>query len=365
MKNSPAQSVFDFITSRFPLYKLNMRDMVTEKEVPVHRMSWGYYLGGLALFFFGIQVLTGLMLLFYYEPTVSEAHESVEYITHFVTMGALIRNMHAWSASFMIFCVIAHMLTALAMKAFAKPRELTWIAGVLLVMVTFGFGFTGYLLPWNQIAVNATKVGLASIDQVGQYLPAALSHLAEEVRVTIQGASAIGQATLSRFFALHVVILPFVVFGILGLHLLSVQLHGMSAGVEDKPKRKEKFFPFFILKDFKEWGIAFLILFILALCLPFDSLFPYPLLEPYNALGSTPDGIKPEWYFFFVYYPMEMLPFWVIIVVMTIATLGLFAAPWIFRNSSHKTMRWIASAVAAYMIIMTLFGEQIYHAVKG
>ncbi|MCC6476889.1 cytochrome bc complex cytochrome b subunit [bacterium] len=365
MRNSPAQSVFDFITSRLPLYKLNMKDMVTEKEVPVHRMSWGYYLGGLALFFFGIQVLTGMMLLFYYEPTVSEAHESVEYITHFVTMGALIRNMHAWSASFMIFCVIAHMLTALAMKAFAKPREMTWIAGVLLVMVTFAFGFTGYLLPWNQIAVNATKVGLASIDQVGQYLPDALSHLAEEVRVTIQGAPAIGQATLSRFFALHVVILPLIVSGILGLHLLSVQLHGMSQGVEDKPKRKEKFFPFFILKDFKEWGIAFLILFVLALCLPFDSLFPYPLLEPYNALGSTPDGIKPEWYFFFVYYPMEMLPFWVIIVVMTIATLGLFAAPWIFRNSSHKTMRWIASAVAGYMIIMTLFGEQIYHAVKG
>jgi cytochrome b6 len=365
MRNSSVSAFFEFLASRLPLYKLNMRDMITEKEVPVHRMSWGYYLGGLALFFFGIQVLTGLMLLFYYEPTVSEAHESVEYITHFVTMGALIRNMHAWSASFMIFCVIAHMLTSLSMKAFAKPRELTWIAGVLLVMVTFGFGFTGYLLPWNQIAVNATKVGLASIDQVGQYLPAALSHLAEEVRVTIQGAPAIGQATLSRFFALHVVIFPFIVFGILGLHLLSVQLHGMSPGIEDKPKRKEKFFPFFILKDFKEWGIAFLILFVLALCLPFDSLFPYPLLEPYNALGSTPDGIKPEWYFFFVYYPMEMLPFWVIILVMTVATLGLFAAPWVFRNTSHKAMRWIASAVAGYMIVMTLFGEQIYHAVKG
>ena len=365
MGPSPARSLFDFIASRLPLHKLNMRDMITEKEVPVHRMSWGYYLGGLALFFFMIQVLTGLLLLFYYEPTVSEAHESVEYISHFVTMGSLIRNMHAWSASFMIFCVIAHMLSALAMKAFAKPRELTWIAGVLLVMVTFGFGFTGYLLPWNQIAVNATKVGLASIDQVGQYLPAALSHLAEEVRVTIQGAPAIGQATLSRFFALHVVILPLAVFGIIGLHVLSVQLHGMSPGIEDKPRRKEKFFPVFILKDFKEWGIAFLLLFVLALCLPFDSLFPYPLLEPYNALGSTPDGIKPEWYFYFVYYPMEMLPFWVIIVVMTIATLGLFAAPWIFRNSSHKMMRWIASAVAAYMIVMTLFGEHIYHAVKG
>ncbi|MCB9367313.1 MAG: cytochrome bc complex cytochrome b subunit [Calditrichaeota bacterium] len=365
MKRSFVASTFDFLSSRLPIEKLSFKHMVTEKDVPVHRMSWGYYVGGLALFFFIIQVVTGLMLLFYYEPTVSEAHESVEYITHFVTMGALVRNLHAWSASFMIFCVITHMLTSLAMKAFAKPREITWIAGVLLLLVTFGFGFTGYLLPWNQIAVNATKVGLASIDQVGQYLPAALSHLAEDVRVTIQGAPAIGQATLSRFFALHVVILPLLVLGVIGLHLLSVQLHGMSPGIEEKPVRKEKFFPFFILKDFKEWGIAFLVVFVLALCLPFDSLFPYPLLEPYNALGSTPDGIKPEWYFYFVYYPMELLPFWIIIVVMTTANLGLFAAPWIFKGASHKFMRWIASAIAAYLIIMTLFGESIYHAIKG
>ncbi len=365
MKQPLVNTILEFIASRMPLHKLDVRHMLTEKEVPVHRMSWGYYVGGLALFFFIIQVFTGMMLLFYYEPTVSEAHESVEYITHFVTMGALIRNLHAWSASFMIFCVIAHMLSALAMKAFAKPREITWIAGVLLLLITFGFGFTGYLLPWNQIAVNATKVGLASIDQMGQYLPAALSHLAEDVRVTIQGAPAIGQATLSRFFALHVVILPLMIFGVIGLHVLSVQLHGMSPGIEEKPRRKDKFFPIFILKDFKEWGIAFLVLFILSLCLPFDSLFPYPLLEPYNALGSTPDGIKPEWYFYFVYYPMELLPFWVIIVVMTFATLGLFAAPWIFKGASHKTMRWIASAIAAYMIVMTLFGEHIYHAIKG
>lgn len=177
MKQPVVKTVFDFIASRLPFDKLDVRHMITEKEVPVHRMSWGYYVGGLALFFFIIQVFTGLMLLFYYEPTVSEAHESVEYITHFVTMGGLVRNLHAWSASFMIFCVITHMLTALAMKAFAKPRELTWIAGVLLLLITFGFGFTGYLLPWNQIAVNATKVGLASIDQIGQYLPAALIFL--------------------------------------------------------------------------------------------------------------------------------------------------------------------------------------------
>ncbi len=365
MKNSTIYKLTEFLGTRLPIETLDIRHIMTEKEVPLHRMSWAYYLGGLAFFFFLIQVLTGLMLLFYYEPTVSEAHESVEYITNFVIMGGLIRNMHAWSATFMIFCLIAHLLTTFSMKAFSKPRELTWISGVLLLLVTFGFGFTGYLLPWNQIAVNATKVGLQSIEQVGQYLPAALSNLAEEIRVTIQGEASIGQATLSRFFALHVVVLPMAIMGVLGLHLLSVQLHGMSPGVEKPTKKAERFFPFFVIKDFSEWGIAFLLLFVIALCLPFDSLMPFPLLEPFNPLGSTPDGIKPEWYFYFVYYPMELLPFWIIIVVMTLATIGLFLTPWIFKGTSHKVLRIIASTVALYLTVMTLFGEAIYHAIKG
>lgn len=365
MNKSAIETAAEYVAARFPLDKLDIRQIVTKKEVPVHRMSWAYYVGGLALFFFIVQVISGLMLLFYYEPTVSEAHESVEYITKYVTMGGLVRNMHAWSASFMIFCLLVHLLTTFAMKAFAKPRELTWVFGVLLLLITYGFGFTGYLLPWNQIAVNATKVGLQSIEQIGQYLPAAISHLAEEIRVTIQGEASIGQATLSRFFALHVVVLPMAVMAVLGMHLLAVQLHGMSPGVPKPAKKSERFFPFFVIKDFSGWGIAFLLLFVIALCLPFDSLMPYPLLEPFNALGSTPDGIKPEWYFYFVYYPMELVPFWLIILVMTTATMALFLAPWIFKGTSRKVLGIIAAAVGLYLVVMTLFGGAIYHAIKG
>ena len=355
----------DVVSDRLPVEKMNVRSLLTSKEVPVHRMSWAYYLGGLSLFFFGIQLLTGLMLLFYYEPTVSDAHASVEFISHHVSGGALIRNLHTWAASALILTLLAHLLTTFAMKAFVKPRELTWLSGVVLLLLTFGFGFTGYLLPWHQIAVNATKVGLQSIEEMGRYLPGALSEWPRQIKELIQGEAAVGQATLSRFYALHVVVLPFATFALIGLHLLGVQLHGMSQGVARPTGKTERFFPFFVLKDFWLWGVAFLVVFVLALCLPFESFFPYPLFDAYDSMGSTPDGIKPEWYFYFVYYPLELLPFWVVALGSGAALGVLAAAPWIFRGSSRRTLRVLALVAAIYLVGMTVFGQTLYEIFRG
>lgn len=365
MRKGIVAATLDFVAERFPVEKADFHSMVTKKTVPVHRMSWAYYAGGLTLFFFLIQVVTGLLLLFYYQPTVSDAHASVEYITRQVPGGALVRNMHAWSSSSMIFCVLGHFITTLAMKAFARPREVTWVTGVALLLVTFGFGFTGYLLPWNQIAVNATKVGLQSIELIGAYLPGELAKLPTVIRETIQGESAVGQSTLSRFYALHVIILPLTVFAVLGMHLFSVQLHGMSPGVDEPPQRKEKFLPFFVIKDLAVWGVAFLLLFTAALCVPFESFFSFPLFAPYDALGSTPEGIKPEWYFYFVYYPLELLPFWVVAAGQTVGIGLIFAAPWVFKHSSRRTMAILAGGIAGFMVTMTLFGHIIYAFFKG
>ncbi|MHB9025121.1 MAG: cytochrome b [Armatimonadota bacterium] len=358
-------SLIDALRERFPVEKLDFKSLVLKKTVPVHRWSWAYFLGGLALLFFIVQIISGLLLLVYYQPTVSDAHASVHYLTAHVPYGAIVRNLHAWSASLMIFFVFAHFVTTFAMKAFARPREVTWLAGVVLLLLAVAFGFTGYLLPWNQIAVNATKVVLQSIEQAGTLLPAAISHLPGLLRVAIQGEPSVGQATLSRFFALHVLVLPLVFVLVLGLHLLSVQLHGMSQGVDETPQRQERFFPNFMLRDLMVWTVAFLAVVVLAHCLPFDAFIPAALTEPFNPLGSTPEGIKPEWYFFAVYYPMEMLPFWVIMIGMTALTAGLFFVPWIFRGTSRKVMRALAFAVAFYLVVITVFGHDIYLLVKG
>lgn len=355
----------EYLSERLPVQKMSFEAMVTKKEVPVHRMSWAYYMGGLALLFFLIQLGTGVFLLFYYQPTVSDAHTSVEYITYYVNSGFLVRNLHTWSSSCMILCLLVHALTAFAMKAFARPREVTWLTGSALLVLTFAFGFTGYLLPWHQIAVNATKVVLQSIEEAGKYLPGALSGLPTYMKEIIQGEASVGQATLSRFYALHVVILPLLFFGVLGLHLLCVQLHGMSQGMDQPARRSEKFFPVFMLKDFWLWGVAFLAVFVLAYCLPFESFYPYPLFEPYDALGSTPDGIKPEWYFYFIYYPLELLPFWVVMLGQTVGGMALFLTPWIFKHTSRKVLGIIATLVSAYLIVITLFGHHIYEVFKG
>jgi cytochrome b6 len=354
----------NFVAERFPVDKLNFHSMVQTKHVPIHSMSWGYYLGGLTLLFLTIQIITGLLLLFYYEPTVNGANLSVDYIMNYVSGGALIRNMHAWSSSCMIFCVVLHLLTAFSMKSFVKPRELTWIAGVFLLLLTLALGFTGYLLPWNQIAVNATKVGLQSFEAVGQYLPGALSKLPHILKETFQGESAVGQATLSRFYALHIVLLPMALAILLGIHLILVQLHGMSQGTDKVPTKSELFFPFFIVKDLALWAIIFLALFIVSLCIPFDCFLPFPLLEPYNSLGATPPSIKPEWYFYFLYYPLEILPFWLVLLGSVAGMAVLFLTPWLFKKTSRRALGYITIALSLYLIVMTLFGQQIYELVK-
>lgn len=355
----------DYLAARFPAQQMSVRALVAKKEVPVHRMSWAYYLGGLTLFFLAVSVGTGLMLLFYYEPTVSDAYASVQFLTDRVTYGHLIRDLHAWSASAMIVCVVAHLLTAFAMKAFAPPRELTWIAGVLLLLLTFAFSFTGYLLPWDQIAVNATKVALQSVDALGAYLPGAMADWPHALREIFQGEASIGQATLSRFYALHVVVLPLALLVLIGIHLLSVQLHGMSRGIEDAPRGTEKFFPFFIIRDFTLWGAAFLVLFIVALNLPFSAFSAFPLHAPFDPLASTPEGIKPEWYFFCLYYPLEVLPFWAVFLLTNGLLVLLFLVPWVFRHAGYRTLRILALAAAAYFVVVTAAGHLLVQAVKG
>ena len=128
------------------------------KTVPVHRHMVWYFFGGMTLFLFVVQVLTGILLLLYYRPTPNDAFESVQYIVTQVRFGWLIRSVHSWSANLMIFTAFVHMFSVYFLKAYRKPRELTWITGMFLFFVLLGFGFSGYLLPWNTLAFFATKV---------------------------------------------------------------------------------------------------------------------------------------------------------------------------------------------------------------
>src|SRR5215212_591068 len=133
--------------------------IAAKKEVPIHRYSIWYYFGGMTLFLFTVQVVTGILLLLYYRPSSENAFESVQFIITEVKFGWLIRSIHSWSANLMIATLFIHLFSVFFLRAYRRPREITWVSGVVLLVIVICFGFSGYLLPWNKLAYFATKVG--------------------------------------------------------------------------------------------------------------------------------------------------------------------------------------------------------------
>ncbi|MBN1668329.1 MAG: cytochrome b N-terminal domain-containing protein [Anaerolineales bacterium] len=192
---------------------------VLSKPVPNWQRRWWYCLGGLTAFAFIIQGITGVMLAFYYKPTPDAAYASIQFIENEVYFGAGIRMIHHWSANFMIVLCVAHMLRVFIMGAFKPPRELNWVSGILLFTLTLGFGFTGYLLPWDQRAFWATTVGT----EIAGGIPA----IGDLALVLLRVGWDISDLTLSRFYGLHVIILPVFTLLFMGMHFLMVRKQGI------------------------------------------------------------------------------------------------------------------------------------------
>jgi cytochrome b6 len=271
---------------------------LAHKTVPAHRYSAFYYLGGMALFFFLIQIATGILLMLYYRPSADEAFESVQFIMTTVPFGWLIRSIHAWSANLMVLCAVLHLVTVYLTKAYRRPRELTWISGCLLFFLVLGFGFSGYLLPWNQLAFFATKVGTG--------IAGSLPLLGDWLQTFLRGGARVSGGTLSRFYGWHVAILPAIAMLLLVLHLALVQIQGMSVPpgreAEADRRRPMRFLPDFMLRDLFAWTLGLGVLAVLA------ALFPWELGEKADAFAPAPADIRPEWYFMFVFETLKLFP---------------------------------------------------------
>ena len=195
------------------------------RKIP--KVNWAYTLGSATLFAMIIQVVTGILLTLYYVPEPQQAYASVTYITNDLPFGWMIRGLHHWGASAMVLLAILHMVRVIISGAYKYPREVTWITGVVLLLLTFGFGFTGYLLPWDQKAYWATIVGtkIAGVAPV----------IGDSIKDIMLGGPEISGLTLSRFFGAHVWGLPSVLFLLVGIHLYLVIRNGIST----PPKRDE------------------------------------------------------------------------------------------------------------------------------
>jgi cytochrome b6 len=268
-----------------------------KKEVPVHRWTAFYYLGGMALFLFLVQVATGILLLLYYRPSASEAFESVQYIMAEVPFGWLIRSIHSWGANIFVGVVVLHLVSVFFLKAYRAPREMTWISGALLLFLAVGFGFSGYLLPWNELSFFATRVGTD--------VPAQIPWVGPLLSRILRGGSDVTGATLSRFYGIHVAILPAITTVLLGLHLLLVQKHGMSVppSVERSGARgRLRFFPDFLLRDMVGWLVA------VGLLAALSAFLPWELGKKADPFAPAPSGIRPEWYFLWMFQALKYLP---------------------------------------------------------
>jgi quinol-cytochrome oxidoreductase complex cytochrome b subunit len=331
-----------------------------KKTVPIHGLSYWYFLGGITLFLFITQVVTGILLLLYYRPSANEAFESVQYIMTRVQFGWLIRSIHSWSANLMIFTAFAHMFSVLFLRAYRKPRELTWVSGMLLLFLALGFGFSGYLLPWNTLAFFATKVGT---DIAGQ-VPLVGKH----VMIFLRGGEEVTGATLTRFFGFHVALLPGITTVLLALHLGLVQRFGISVppSVEtrwnERPNeaREMKFFPNFMLRELMAWYIALGVLGALA------ALLPWELGTKADPFAPAPAGIRPEWYFMFMFQTLKLIPAkigpidgeLVGILFFSLAGLIWLLLPF-FDRGRGRAQRYILGAgvfVLSYMAVMTTYG---------
>lgn len=215
--NTLWKKVYEWLDERLGLQAIY--DNILDRPEPLG--NWWNTLGSASLFLFLLQGATGIFLMVYYTPSPDHAYDSIQYIMEGVAFGWLIRGIHHWGATLMVLVVFIHMLRVFATASFKYPRELTWLVGIGLLLLTLGMGFTGYLLPWNQRAFWATTVGTqiaGSVPFIGEFILKAL-----------RGGPDLSALTLQRFFAAHVWMLPALLAALIGVHLYLIIRHGESA----------------------------------------------------------------------------------------------------------------------------------------
>ncbi len=305
------------------------------EDVPASS-GWPQVFGSVALFLFLVQAFTGLLLAFNYAPTPGDAYNSLQYIIREVTAGRLIRGLHHWGASMMIIVVVLHMTQVFLWGAYKKPREATWIVGVVLLLITLSYGLTGYLLPWDNRAYWGTVVTTQLVTKtplIGPYLGRLLGT-----------DGSIGVVTFTRFYALHVLLLPPLTTFLIALHVYLVRKHGVTPAPGDAAPRK-KFFPEQVFKDTVAIFAAFAVLFLLAVVAE----------APLERLADPTDTTyipRPEWYFLFLFQLLKLFQGPLEVLASTVLPMAavavLFAVPFVDRTRLRRvTERTAALSLVA------------------
>ncbi|MES1940319.1 putative cytochrome b [Salinisphaera sp. T5B8] len=356
-----ASKFMNWVDARFPATQL-WNEHIGQYYAPKNFNVW-YYFGSLAMLVLANQLITGIWLAMFYKPSAAAAFGSVAYIMRDVEWGWLIRYMHSTGASFFFIVVYLHMFRALLYGSYRKPRELLWIFGCLIFLALMAEAFMGYVLPWGNMSYWGAQVIIS--------LFSAIPVVGEQLTTWIRGDFVIGDATLNRFFALHVVALPFVLVGLVIAHIMALHHVGSNNpdGIEIKANKNADghpvdgipFHPYYTVKDLFGVGV-FLILFsgVIFFAPEFGGFF----LEPPNFTEAnpsvTPEHIAPVWYFTPFYAMLRAVPDKLGgVITMFGAVLIMFVLPWLDR-SKVKSIRYkgliFKAMLAAFVVSFIVLG---------
>lgn len=308
-------------------------------------VGWWQTLGNLLMTLLVFQFATGVLMAMYYSPSPQTAYASVQHITHQVAAGSIIRGLHIWGGTVIVVAMALHTLRVFFWGSYKKPRELTWVVGVLIFQVMLGFSFTGYLLPWDQKAYWATVVGTR--------IAATIPFIGQEIMILVRGGEEVGALTLTRFYAIHVMLLPGALIALLGLHLYLVRRHHIAGPVIPQKGMPQPFFPNQLFKDAVVVVIGLSLVFALALAYP-------PSLEAMADPAGTDFAPRPEWYFLGLYELLKLMPAgWEILgtlVIPGLITIGMLLLPWLDRSKSrHPAKRgWVMVAGTGVILLIGL-----------
>jgi ubiquinol-cytochrome c reductase cytochrome b subunit len=301
--------------------------------------GWWFVTGSILLFLLGVQLISGVVLTMYYVPAPEHAYDSVRYITDQLPLGRIVRGLHFFGASFIVIAAVVHMLRVVLFASYKKPREVTWVTGVVLLLLSLGFALTGYLLPWDQKAYWATTVTI----NIARSTP----FFGEQVANVMRGGADLGALTLLRWYAAHVFLLPAALIAFVVAHIYLMRRHGISGPLKEVPGEGKAFFPYHAIKDTIAMALVFAVL------LTFAVSFRVPL----DAVADPSDASyvpRPEWYFLSLfqllkYFPGRLEPV-ATVVIPGLVVGGLLALPFLDRGPDRHPLKRLL-VVAAFALV--------------
>ncbi|HVS14114.1 MAG TPA: cytochrome bc complex cytochrome b subunit [Thermoanaerobaculia bacterium] len=352
----PLQRLGGFVQDRIPVSAEQLREL-TNEPVPNHLKRWWFALGGTPAYLFVIQIVTGIMLAVYYRPSPETAYQSVAAIQNEVAFGWYIRGIHRWGATLMIAAVILHQMRVYFTGAYRKPREINWMVGMCLLLSTLMLGFTGYSLVYEQLSYWGATVGAN--------ITGAVPLIGEFTRQMMLGGDGYNVNTLPRFYVLHAAVLPVAMILLLIVHIGIIRLQGITElrfEDEEQDEAKPRTFNFFPDHFYTELIIGLGLMVLLSLLV---TLFP-PVLGPPADPLTTPEVIKPEWFFYVAFRWLKLFSGTTAILSMGLVVFVMFGWPfvdaWIRKRTRFpEASVWIGIAGVFAIVALTVWEAVVAH----